>query len=704
MTAGLALATLLFAAPAAAQGTGTPPDTTRRAGAGDTLQVTVTRGLRALTRVPAAVSVVGEEAIALGQPGLSLEESLRRVPGVVIDHRHNYSVGDRIAIRGFGTRAAFGVRGVRVLADGIPLTTPDGQTNLNNLDFASASRIEVIRGPASSLYGNAAGGVISVTTEEPPHVPFALSGRATVGDYGADGLGNLTRGQLKVGGRSGAGSYIASGAHTDADGFREHARVRQTVFNARVRHVLDSGWGATLVLNAADVPVAQNPGALDAAAARDRPRMAWPRNRETGAGSTTRQLQGGVAVAGGLAGGRLDLAVHGARRDLENPLAFGVIGLQRDAAGARAIFARQTSVGGRVIGFTTGFDAELQSDDRTEHNNVGGRPGPQLRRDQTDRVTGLGPFLELHLPLLADWLELTAGARYDRVAFETTDRFLTDGRDDSGARTLSAFSPMAALLARISPNLSVYANVATSFQTPTTTELINAPPPAGEPCCPGGFNTALEPQRARSAEIGARFTALPGLHVDATVYDMRIRDALVPFQVAQVEGREFFRNAGRSRHRGLETQVTWNATAALDGHVAYTLSDFRFVDAALPGGSFADNRFPGVAPHRLAAGVVTRWVPGLRLALDGVHTSAFHVTDANRPGTENPAATVFHLRGDFAPFGRSAVRPFLGVQNVTDTRYNAAVVLNAAGDRFFEPAPGRNFYLGLSAATAGWTR
>jgi iron complex outermembrane recepter protein len=201
-----------------------------------------------------------------------------------------------------------------------------------------------------------------------------------------------------------------------------------------------------------------------------------------------------------------------------------------------------------------------------------------------------------------------------------------------------------------------------------------------------------------------RVAALPGLHLEATAYTMSIRDGLVPFQVPEVQGREFFRNAGRSRHRGLETQLSWTAARWLDAQLAYTLSDFRFVDAALPGGSFAGNRFPGVAPHRVAAGVSARPVSGLSIAVDGVHTSAFHVTDANLPGTENPAATVLHLRAEARPFGSTPVRPFLGVQNVTDTRYNAAVVLNAAGSRFFEPAPGRNVYIGVTAATGGWLR
>jgi iron complex outermembrane recepter protein len=698
---GLAVLAAGTTAPAAARQAGTPPDT-GRAVALDTLQITVTRGVRPLAQVPSAVAVVGEPAIRSAQPGLSLEESLRRVPGVVVDHRHNYSVGDRISIRGFGTRAAFGVRGVRVLADGIPLTTADGQTNLNNIDLASAGRIEVLRGPASSLYGNAAGGVVSVVTQAPPDVPLAVQVRGVLGDYGGRGLSNLTRGEARLGGRSGPWSYLVSGSHTNADGFREHSRVRQTLLNVNTRRALDERSAFTLLFNVADVPVAQNPGALPIDSAMARPQAAWPRNVETGAGSATRQAQLGGVYTRVLDSGRFDFAAHVVQRDLTNPLPFGVIGLRRHAGGARSSVVAE--IDNRVVplALTTGFDVELMADERTEHNNVGGRRGEQLRRDQTDRVSSVGPFAELTARVAAA-VHVTTGARFDFVRFSTTDRFLADGRDDSGERTLSAFSPMVGVTWNVVSGTTFFANVATSFQTPTTTELINAPPPPGEACCPGGFNAQLEPQRARSAEVGIRTGLLDAVTLEASVYDMRIRDALVPFQVPEVEGREFFRNAGRSRHRGVEVLATWLPHAALDLHGAYTYSDFRFVDAALPGGSFEGNRYPGVAPHRIAAGAVLRALSAVRMAVDAVHTSEFHVTDANN--AVNEAATVLHARAEATHgFGNAGLRPFIGIQNLTNTRYSAAVVLNAAGGRYFEPAPGRSLHFGVGIDFGGWQR
>jgi iron complex outermembrane recepter protein len=702
-TAGRHAAALMFAAlllPGAAAAQRPPTDTARVAL--DTLQVTVVRSARPLSLVPAAVARIELHAIQDAQPTLSLEETLRRVPGVIVNNRHNYSLGDRIAIRGFGTRAAFGVRGVRVVADGIPLTAPDGQSNLNALDLGSAGRIEVIRGPASSLYGNAAGGVVAVTTEEPPAGPLSVQLRTLFGDqgHGASELGGLGRVQLKLGGRTERASYLVSASHVDGSGHREHSRFRQSLLNSRGRLQLGGGT-LTAVLTVVDVPVAQNPGALPADSMALRPGMAWPRNVETGSGQTTRHYQGGLSLVGAVAGGRTEASVFGVRRIVENPLPFAVIDLKRSSGGVRLLHLRDALLAGRAFSATVGFDAETQDDDRREYNNVGGAPGEQLRRDQRDHVASIAPFAELRWSVAAG-TELTAGSRYDVVRFRTTDHQLADG-DQSGERSLTAWSPSVGVLHRVGTDAALFANIGTSFQTPTTTELLNAPPAPGEPCCPTGFNTELQPQRAQNVELGARAGFGP-VRVEASVYGMRIRDALVPFQVAEAEGRDFFRNAGRSRMHGAELLTHAGLGGGADLLVSWTWNDFRFVDSGIEGDPLDGNRMPGVPPHRLMATLgATAGVA--RVELDTEHTARYHVTDANDPASMNPASTVLHLRARAAaPLGPAGVRPFITVANLTNERYSSAVVVNAAMARFYEPAPGRTLYIGVEAGLGGWAR
>ncbi|MEX0907630.1 MAG: TonB-dependent receptor, partial [Gemmatimonadota bacterium] len=540
MLRGIAVAAVLVtvAAPARAQARA---DTARYRL--DSLQVAVTRAAVHPGRLPVALTRVGRAQIQDARPLLGLDEALAAVPGLVINNRYNPSVGSRIVMRGLGARAAFGVRGLRVLVDGVPLTMPDGQTNLNNLDLGSAGAIHILRGPASALFGNAAGGVIAIETEPAPG-PFSAEARFGAGDQDAGSLTQLTRLQLKAGQMVGRAGYIASASHLDAAGFRDHSRTRQSVFNGRFTFDATSATELSLVLNAVDMPVAESPGALPIDSARLRPRMAWPNNARTRSGEAMRQVQAAVRVRHAFTRGSTDLTIYGIRRTLENPLPFGVIDLERSAGGVRALYELPLGAGGAVI---AGFDTEAQRDDRLEFANEAGAAVGEARRDQQDRVTNFGPFAQAHVA--AGAFGVTAGARYDAVHFETVDRRGVEP-DESGSRTLHAPSVMLGVIYATRLG-TVFGNIATSFQTPTTTELINAPPAAGQPCCPTGFNRGLEPQRALSTEVGLR-NAAPDWQYEVVAYRMRVTDALVPFQVPDAEGREFFRNAGRTRHQGVE--------------------------------------------------------------------------------------------------------------------------------------------------------
>ncbi|MGH7577803.1 MAG: TonB-dependent receptor family protein, partial [Longimicrobiales bacterium] len=488
----------------------------------------------------------------------------------------------------------------------------------------------------------------------------------------------------------------------ELEGYRAFSASRQTQVNLRAAYAPDELSRLTLVLNAIDQPLAQSPGALPIDSVRADPRMAWPNNVLTRSGEKTRQGQAGVAYTRSIGGGQLDVAGYALARSVENPLPFGFIELTRRGGGVRAAWSTSTTLATLPLALTAGADADLQSDDRREYDNAGGRPGSDLRRDQVDRVAAVGPFVQAELQLTPTLVAMLGG-RYDAVRFRTTDAFLGDG-DDSGERTLDAFSPVAGLTYAASPTLRVYANVATSFQTPTTTELINAPPAPGEECCPAGFNTQLEPQRAVSYEVGVKGEIAGRVLYDVAVYHMDLTNALVPFQVAGAESREFFRNSGRTRHRGVEIGASGTIQRlALTG--AYTFSDFSFVDDGLDGADFEGNEFPGVPPHHLFLGA--RFDAGRRVTLDARldHTSEYFATDANDPASANPAATVVDLRVLFATrFGGLGVRPFIALNNVFDERYNSSVVLNAFGARYFEPAPGRNLAVGLTLGTGGWAR
>lgn len=659
----------------------------------DTLLVPVTRATVSSTRAPISLSLIGRGRIQDARATLGLDEALASVPGLIVDNRQNFSLGSRIVIRGLGARAAFGVRGVRVLVDGIPLTMPDGQTNLNNLDLGSAGSIHVLRGPASALFGNAAGGVIAIETEPAPG-PRSAEARATIGNQGRSSLTRLLKGQLKVAETRGPFDYLASVSTMRAEGFRDHGRARQTLFNGRAGWMVNPATRLTLVVNAIDAPIAENPGSLPLDSALATPSMAWPRNVATGAGESMQQAQAGLRLQHTGARGRADVSAYALRRSLENPLPFAVIDLGRTAGGLRALYER--AVGS--VALTGGVDVEAQQDDRREFANEGGEPVGEPNRDQQDRVASVGPFVQAHID--AGRFSFMLGARYDAVHFETED--LRDVvPDESGERTLHAPSTMIGA-AYVLPDVTFFANVASAFQTPTTTELLNSPPAPGSPCCPAGFNEDLEPQRALSTEAGLRGRLAVRWSYEATAWLMDVSDALVQFQVPEAEGRDFFRNAGRTRHRGIELGASGSLSRNVEVSAAYALTDVRFRDDGSEEAQFEGNRVPGIAPHRAFLGL--SWSAGVtRLAAELQHTSSQYADDANT--AESDGYTLLDVRAHTAlALGGMELAPFVSLNNLLDEEYAGSLTVNAAANRFFEPAPGFNVVLGASIRTGAWRR
>ena len=657
----------------------------------DTLQVPVTRTAVSTARAPVSLTLVGRAQIQDARATIGLDEALASVPGLMVNNRQNFSLGSRIVIRGLGARAAFGVRGVRVLVDGIPLTMPDGQTNLNNRDLGSAGAIHVLRGPASALFGNAAGGVIAVETEPAPGSRSAEA-RVTLGDQGRDGLTRLWKVQAKAAETIGPFDYLGSVSRMHADGFRDHGRARQTLVNVRAGLQPSAATRWTVVINAVDVPVAENPGSLPLDSARATPSMAWARNVETGSGESARQAQVGVRMQHQRANSHADVSVHALRRSLENPLPFAFIDLGRTAGGVRALY--EHGLGSTTL--TGGIDIEAQRDDRLEFANEGGSAVGAPRRDQQDRVASAGPFAQARM--LFGRLGVTLGARYDAVHFESIDR-RDDVADESGERTLSAPSLMVGATFDL-PHATLFANVASAFQTPTTTELLNAPPATGEPCCPVGFNTELEPQRLISTELGLRGSFAAGWRYEATGYIMNVRDALVQFQVPEAEGRDFFRNAGRTRHRGIELAITAALLPTVSVAGAYTFTDVRFREDGSADDQFEGNRVPGITPHRVYAAAT--WSPALaRIVAELHHSGRQPADDAN--SALSPGFTLLDLSAQTAvSVGAIDVAPFIALNNLFDRKYFGSLTVNAAAARFYEPAPGFNVTLGASVRTGAW--
>jgi iron complex outermembrane receptor protein len=690
LAAMIARTLILVASAAALSGTARAQREQGDTAAADTLKpvllepviVSVTRHPASLSQVPFAVAVVGREEITRGRSTVSLDEVLNTVPGLLVANRYNPSQDERISIRGFGARSAFGVRGVKILLDGIPQTLPDGQGQLNNIDLSDVTRIEILRGPSSSLYGNASGGVISLYTDR--DFPRGLVGetRVLAGSY------ELFKWQGNVSAPLGRGALSFSASRTAWQGYRQHSEADTRRLAARVSQPLSGK--STLVFHGmlVDSPWLEDPGALTLAEMQGNPAQANPRNLTAGpegAGKAVTQAQGGVAFRRSFPnGGSLEVAGFGLVRDLKNQLPATYIELDRLAYGGRASISLPQSLGALPHVVTAGIDLQWQRDDRINRSP----DRSALTRDQFEGVVEVGPFVQSQLTV-ARRVTLTAGARYDRVAFTAEDRLLSDG-DDSGRRVMASWSGSGGLLLDLGEPVQPYINLSTSFETPTTTELAN------RPSGPGGFNPELGPQRAVNYEVGLRGRLADRVQYSLAAFQADVSGELIPFEVPGEPGRRFFRNAGSSRHRGLEAGFTARLPFGVTLLAAYTLSDYRFVDFKTGTAAFDGNRIPGVPLHQLHWSARYQSRPGYWIALDNTHVSSYYVDDANtqesrvRPWTN----TALRLGGRTAA-GRWELKPFLGVSNLFDRRYAASAVVNAQFGRYYEPAPGRNFYLGF---------
>lgn len=658
----------------------------------DSLAVTILRAPSRRAHVPYAVDVADESELRLGKTGAFLEEALEGLPGVQVQNRFNYAVGERLAIRGFGSRAQFGIRGVKVLVDGIPATMPDGQSSLDHLDLATLGRVEVLRGPGSALYGNAAGGVLSFRTRAPWTGDLREEVRGVAGSHGLLDVDAVTSGTL------GGTGYVAGVGRLSWDGFRaDPTREGQTYgaadrihFNGQLTRPLGGGR-LRLTLNAMDLN-AENPGSVAAADLGSSP-TARAYNVLQHTGKDLTQRQAGASWEGPAPGGTADVALWAIGRSVLNPIPTDIIDLDRLAGGVRALLYGEQRSGAGPLRWSSGVEVEMQSDDRRNFTNDGGE-ATALSLDQKERVGSAGAFGRLALGLPAN-LELSASLRYDRVRFEVDDRLVGGGNpDDSGERTLDAWSPSVGLLAEASPEFSVWANISTSLETPTTTELVNRPDGGG------GFNPALDAQHTTGLEAGARGRLAARLDWEITLFRADITGELVPFEVPGQTGRTFFRNAGESRHSGVEVVLDADLGAGLSTRATWTRVDARYETFEVDGADLSGNRIPGLAPNRVQ-GLLTQERPRWFWAIEADWSDRVPVDDAGTASAD--AYALLDLRAGIRELALGDLRlaPFGGIANAFDESYVAAVTVNAFGGRFYEPGPGRSFHVG---ATVTWAR
>ncbi|MEO8565325.1 MAG: TonB-dependent receptor, partial [Betaproteobacteria bacterium] len=465
----------------------------------DPLVITATRIEERAFDLPVAIDSIGAARIQQGQLQINLSESLSRVPGLVVQNRWNYAQDLQISSRGFGARASFGVRGIRLFQDGIPATMPDGQGQTGSFSLASAQRIEVLRGPFSTLYGNASGGVISIFTEDGPPTPTAQA-QVIGGSYGT------WNAIAKFAGDERGVNFSVAANHFATDGYRDHSEAQRDQFNAKVKFALGDGTRVTMIANSLYQPEAQDPLGLTRAQWQTNPRQADPAATLFNTRKTVGQQQGGATIERSIgADTTLRLTTYAGQRAVRQYLALmgsldtssgGVTDLSGNFAGVDLRATTRIAAAGRPLTLTVGAAYDRQQQARKGFVNNNGALG-DLRRDEDDTVRNQDAYAQAEwFPL--DALSVLAGARYSDVRFDSIDHYITAlNPDDSGRVAFSHASPVGGIVWRAANDINVYANWGEGFETPTFIEL--AYRNAGT-----GLNFALRPAVSRSTEIGVK--------------------------------------------------------------------------------------------------------------------------------------------------------------------------------------------------------
>ena len=633
---------------------------------------------------PGAIDSVQVDPFRSASPLVNLSELMGGIPGLQIRDRQNFAQDLQVSVRGFGTRSTFGVRGVRILIDGIPATMPDGQGQAATASLTSARRIELLRGPLAQLYGNAAGGVLQVFTREPPVTPDKPEYSLSAG-LGSDRQRHLAAGI--AGGSETLGGLLDMSRYS-TDGFRDHSAARREQLNAKVVARPSADTKITGIVNLFDQPLAQDPLGLTHAQFDQNPRQVTPGAISFNTRKTIAQQQAGAVIEHKLsASDTLNARLYAGARKVDQKLAFltnGVVDLDRSYGGVGASWTHAMQVNQLPLRWTVGVEADQLRETRKGFDNIGGNNGP-LRRNEDDTARNTDVFGQFDWTFTPDW-QAIAGVRASRVRFSANDRFNPVAASTSGSVQYRNTSPVVGLVWHTAETLNVYANLGTGFETPTLAE--SAYRPGGAP----GPNFALKPSKSTQGEIGVKLRS--GRHsFDAALFEARSTDEIVSAQSSG--GRAIFQNADSARRRGVE--ASWSASwPGLATRMGYTLLDARFRSpyASAQGTVPAGNRLPGAPRHSLFADVEGSVSPAVKAGLEMRVESKTYVNDINSDAAPGYAVFNARLSQEFQFNGAKMVL-YGRIDNLFDKNYAGSVIVNDTNARYFEAAPGRRLFVGV---------
>ncbi|WP_332856648.1 TonB-dependent receptor family protein [Duganella sp. S19_KUP01_CR8] len=669
----------------------------------DVVIVSATRVGHSVFEMPAAIDVVDADRIHASQPGVNASEALAAVPGLVAQNRQNYAQDLQISSRGFGARSAFGVRGVRLIADGIPASMPDGQGQAATFNLDIAERIEVLRGPFSAIYGNHSGGVIQLFTRDGDGAP-TVETNLTAGSYGSRKI------DVNAQGRQAGIGYVLDASRFETDGYRAHSAATREQAFAKLTLAPTAGAKLAIVANALRQDDTQDPLGVTWATYRRDPRAGEidatdtqvPKRTLADRYNTRKSIdhqQIGASWEQRFGDDRLRLTSYSGNRQVVQYQAFskafqaplthsgGVVDFDRDFYGADVSWLHASQLAGGKLSTTVGVEYGRSTDGRKGFENfIGIQFGVKgaLRRDESDKVSSLDSYLQAEWQSGA-WM-LSAGLRHSSVRFSVDDHFLSNG-NDSGNLHYSHTTPVLGVLYHWAPALNVYASAARGFETPTLNELFYSG-------VAGGFNFGLQSAQSTHLETGIKARLDERTRINAALFQVRTSDELVVDNSSG--GRTSYRNAGSTLRQGMELSLDSSWSNGLSTRLA--LTTLRAIYDRGYGVVSEGSRLPGV-PNANAYGELA-WKgtdDRYNAALEAVASSKIYAEDANADQPA-PGYGVLNARVGASQQWRGwRFKQFARLNNLLDRQYVGSLIVGDTNKRYYEAAPGRNWLLGASA-------
>ncbi|HDU4303564.1 TPA: TonB-dependent receptor [Klebsiella aerogenes] len=667
-----------------------------------TMVVTATPTAISELDTPAAVSVVNGDDMRQAAPRINLSESLGAVPGLQVQNRQNYAQDLQLSIRGFGSRSTYGVRGLRLYVDGIPATMPDGQGQTSNIDIGSIDSLEVLRGPFSALYGNSSGGVINVNTQTGSQPP-TIEASSYYGSFGTWHYGLKATGAVGDGTQAGDVDYTVSTNRFTTHGSRDHSGARKNLANAKLGVRINDVSKLTLLFNSVDIK-ANDPGGLTYDEWRNNPQQS-PRGDQYNTRKTVKQTQAGLRYERQLSQqDDLSVMMYAGERETtqyqsipvaaqDNPSnSGGVIDLTRHYQG---IDTRWTHRGELLVPvtFTTGLNYENMSEQRKGYENfVVTNDGVQLgekgnlRRNERNLMWNMDPYLQTQWQL-TDKLTFDAGVRYSSVWFDSNDHYVTeDNPDSSDSTSYHKWLPAGSLKYAVTEAWNVYLSAGRGFETPTITELSYRSKNIA------GLNLGLKPATNDTVEIGSKLRVANGL-LTAALFQTDTDNEIVADDSAG--GRTSYKNAGKTRRQGVELGLDQQFGDSWKLKAAWTWLDATYRTNVCDSSDCNGNRIPGIARNMGYASFGYQPEQGWYAGSDIRYMGDIMANDANT--AKAPSWTVVGLTTGYKwSYGKMDMDLFGRVDNLFDRTYVGSVIVNESKGRYFEPAPGRNFGIGMN--------